>query len=73
MKLHLRKIRLKVLGWQGVTYRFFIICCNTIFFWVLTGEFKIAISISLLWNVINMMLYYAFHYFWAKTFKLGRT
>lgn len=70
--IKLRKIRLKILGWQGIIYRLFIILCNTIFFWILTGEFRIAITISIGWNIINMCLYYLYHYFFARAFKLGR-
>lgn len=70
--MHLRSIRLKILAWQGIIYRVFIICCNTAFFWILTGEFKIAISVSLAWNAINMGLYYLYHYSFARLFKLGK-
>jgi len=70
--MKLRKIKIKVLTLQGIIYRIFIICCNTIFFRVITGEWKLAIKGSLLWNSINVTLYYLYHYFWAKLFKLGK-
>jgi hypothetical protein len=67
-----RKIRLGVLLSQGVVYRVFIVCSNTAFFWIITGEFKMAASYSLGWNLVNMGLYYLFHFVWAKRIKIGR-
>lgn len=67
-----RKIRFEVLLSQGLVYRCFIILCNTLFFWIITGTFKVAISYSLVWNCINMGLYYLFHTIWAKRFRLGK-
>lgn len=71
LEVRWREIRINVLALQGIIYRVFIIVCQTIFVWVLTGRFKLAVSFSLVWNVVNMMLYYLFHYTWARMFKLG--
>lgn len=67
-----RKIKVKVLAWQGLVYRVFIIGCNFMFFLVLTKDVETAFKISIGWNIINMLLYYAFHYLWGKRFKLGK-
>jgi len=68
----LRKIRVGLLLKSGVAYRVFIIGVQTCFFWIATGEFKLAISISIVWNIINMGCYYLYHYWFARLFKLGR-
>jgi len=70
--MHFRKIRIRLLALQGVFYRLFVTCFEVVFFWILTGELKIALGISVGWNILNICIYYAFHYTWAKTFKLGR-
>jgi len=67
-----RKIRLSVLGIQGLLYRCFIILCNFLFFLLWTKEIGEAFKISIIWNIINICLYYMFHYLWAKLFKLGK-
>ena len=82
--MKLRKIRIGILGIQGLLYRVFIICCNTAFFFTgikvipMFGEttffeaLKYALGASLAWNIINTFLYYLFHYIWARLFKLGK-
>jgi hypothetical protein len=82
--MHLRKIRLGVLGVQGLVYRCFIIGCNTIFFLIgikstnILGDvsflvaLKYAFGTSIAWNLINTCLYYTYHYFWSRIFKLGK-
>lgn len=70
-----RKIRtIRLLG-SGLIYRCFIIFCNAIFFatglkpslekWGIFGA-------SLCWNIINMCLYYLYHYIFLKMFKIGK-
>ena len=72
--MKLRKIRKSILAGQGIIYRIFIIICNTIFFAVgakTAMEKYGALGASLIWNGINMTLYFIYHYFWARIFKLG--
>ena len=82
--MKLRKIRIEILAVQGIIYRCFIIFCNTLFFFFgikgthLLGDttfwqaMKYALGVSLTWNVINTILYYTYHYIWARIFKLGK-
>lgn len=72
MKIHFRKIRLRILFGQGFSYRLFIVCCNTAFFLILFGSIEGAFKLSITWNVINVCLYFIFHYIWARVFKLGK-
>jgi len=68
-----RKIRTKILGTQGIIYRIFIIICNAIFFAVgakQTMQKYGAIGASLIWNSINMALYFLYHGIFAKLFSL---
>jgi len=72
--MKLRKIKIKILGLQGIIYRIFIIICNALFFAIgakQAMEKYGALGASLIWNSINMSLYFLYHYFWAKVFKLG--
>ena len=73
--MKLRQIKLKILGMQGLIYRVFIIICNTIFFAVgakQSLEKYGAIITSLIWNSINMALYFIYHYIYARLFKIGK-
>lgn len=70
-----REIKVKLLGIQGIIYRVFIIICNAIFFTFGAKEAMEkygAIGASLIWQSINMCLYFFYHYFWAKLFELGK-
>jgi len=67
----MRKIKLRVLVLQGIVYRVFIIACNIVFFLVITGKFNFAIKISLLWSIVNLTIYYIYHYVFLKLFKMG--
>ena len=67
-----RKIRVGLLLIQTISYRLFIMLCNAVFFYVILGDVAKAISFSVVWNLINMGLYFAFHFTWAKLFKLGK-
>jgi len=70
--MRLRRIRFGLLLRSGVVYRLSVITIQTLFFWMLTGKFKFAISTSLAWNAINMTWYYIYHYFFARLFKIGK-
>ena len=73
MKLpRLRKIKLGLLFAEGIVYRMCIICCQTLFFWCVTGEFKLALGTSVAWNGINMCLYYLYHYSFLRLFSFGK-
>jgi len=68
-----RKIRPKILGSQGIIYRIFIIICNAIFFKVGAKqalEHYGALGASLIWNSINMALYFLYHSIFVKLFSL---
>ena len=67
-----RKIKVQLLLAQGLIYRVFIIGCNFLFFLILTKDINAAFKVSLGWNAINILLYYLFHYVWAKRIKLGK-
>jgi len=71
-KRYWRKIRVNILLIQGIVYRCFIIMCNFLFFFIIMDDPVKALKFSLGWNMINIMLYYGFHYIWLKVFKLGK-
>lgn len=68
----MRKIKVSLLAISGIVYRVHVVLVQTIFFWIITGKFKWAIGASVSWNVVNTMLYYNYHYWFARLFKLGR-
>jgi len=56
-----RKLNKKIFSWQGITYRIFVICINALFFKVGAKQSMQqfgALGASLIWNSINMILYY---------------
>jgi len=67
----MRKIKVNRLLISGVVYRLHIIVIQTIFFFIITGEWKWAIGTSLVWNAINTAAYYNYHYWFARLVKLG--
>jgi len=70
--MKIRKIKIGLLGISGIVYRIHIIIIQSIFFWVLTREWKWAIGTSIVWNIINTILYYNYHYWFSRFFKLGK-
>lgn len=73
-KIKLRKINLKRLLFSGIIYRVFVIFCNALFFWIgieyLLLEYGAFLS-AVIWNLINMTLYYLYHYWFLRFFKMG--
>ena len=69
--MKLRKIKLKVLILQGAVYRVILIVSQTLFTWIIIGEFSLALGLSLAWNFVNILIYYLYHYICARLFKLG--
>ena len=69
----LRNINISLLGMNGLLYRIHIIIIQSIFFWVITGTWKWSIGCSLTWNILNMILYYNWHYWFARMFILGKS
>lgn len=78
----MRNIKLSVLFAGGISYRCFIVCCNTLFFLVgiksLPNVFseisfwtalKYAVGASLTLNIVNTGLYFLFHYFFVMLFR----
>ena len=70
--MKLAKVKILMLLYKALIYRVMIICIQTCFFWILLGEFKIAISTSLAWNGINMVCYWIFHHLFAKVFSVRK-
>lgn len=68
-----RKINKKVFSWQGITYRIFVICVNALFFKIGAKQAMAkygALGASLIWNTINMGLYFFYHGIFLKLFSL---
>lgn len=73
--LHLRPIKNFLLLRSGLFYRVIVISVNALFF-----QFGVkqslqqfgALGASLIWNTINMCLYFLYHFTFAKFFKLGK-
>ncbi|KKL23541.1 hypothetical protein LCGC14_2424330 [marine sediment metagenome] len=68
----MRKINLKLLIIEGAIYRVMLVVTQTLFFWIITKEFKLALGTSLIWNGINLGLYYVYHYLFLSFFKMGK-
>ena len=71
----LRNIKTGLLLESGAIYRIFVICVNAVFFWLgakRAMEHYGPIGASLIWNAINMGLYYLYHYWFARLFKIGK-
>jgi len=66
-----RKINLELLFKSGLAYRVLIICVQTLFLWVTTGQLKVAFSGTIVWNGINLLFYYLYHYVFYRMFKMG--
>ena len=73
--IRLRQINMWLLVRSGMVYRIIVISVNALFFYwgvkVALDKFG-AIGASLIWNAINMCLYYLYHYTFAKLFRLGK-
>jgi len=76
--MKLRKIKVSLLAIEGIVYRIHIIIIQSIFWYIFYGltantwEWSWAISSSLIWNVFNTALYYNYHYWFARLFKIGK-
>lgn len=73
-EIHLRRIRNRRLLISGIVYRVLVIFINGIFFWLGVRACLDAvgpIGASLIWNAINMIIYFTYHYPFARLFKLG--
>ena len=70
--MKMRQIKVSLLGVSGIVYRLHIVLIQSVFFWVITGSWKWAIGTSITWNIINTCLYYNYHYWFARLFKLGK-
>ena len=67
-----RDIRVLTLLGQTAAYRMFNICCTTLLLFLFTGDVLVAFQFSVAWGVVEFCLYFAFHYVWARSFKLGK-
>jgi len=67
-----RRIKVKKLAIQTITYRLFIVACYFAFCFIIFGDGVRAFEFSIKWSVVNLCLYYGFHYLWAKRNKLGK-
>lgn len=65
-----RKINLELFVKSGLVYRLLILCAQTLFFWATTGKLKVAFGASVIWNGINLLLYYLYHYLFYRMFKI---
>ena len=68
----MRKIKVGLLGVSGIVYRIHVIFIQSVFLWLLTGSWKWSIGASVVWNIINTLLYYNYHYWFARFFKIGK-
>ncbi|MFA5600554.1 MAG: hypothetical protein WDA06_08150 [Phenylobacterium sp.] len=71
----LRKINVKRLFLSGIVYRIIVTLINALFFavgikYLLDGYGSLASAIC--WNIINMGLYYIYHYWFLRLFKMGK-
>jgi len=62
----MRVINKKILILKTIIYRLLIIITQIIFTWLFLNDMRLAINMSILWNVLNMIQYYSFEYVFAK-------
>lgn len=67
----MRKINIRLLLVSGIVYRLHIIVVETVLFRMLTGKWQLALTASLLSNLVTMVLYYNYHYWFARLFRIG--
>jgi hypothetical protein len=67
-----RKINVGLLTWNTLVYRLFVIIEQALFMWVITGEWKFSLGVSLGWNAVNTVTYWLYHYFFLRMFKVGK-
>ena len=67
-----RKIKISLLIVSGIVYRLHIIVAESILLYLVTGKLEIAIKASVLLNFVSLLLYYNYHYWFAKYFRLGK-
>ena len=68
----LRKIKLGLLGISGIIYRCYAIIIQSIVLWILTGEWKFAISVSFAMNLLSTAIYFSYHYWFARIFEMRK-
>jgi len=66
----MRKIDVGLLVVQGWIYRALIVFAHVIYVWISEGEPRLLFSLT--WGIINICLYYVFHYFFLRLFKMGK-
>lgn len=70
--MKLRKINIKRLISCGVIYRIIVILFNTLFFASLSLDDINPFLAAILWNSINMSMYFIYHSIFLKLFKMGK-
>ncbi len=72
--MKLRKIKIKLLAWQGLVYRVLVIGVSALFLALGIEQIIVRFGVvgtALIWGVINMVLYYLYHYVFLRLFKFG--
>lgn len=77
MKLRDRKVNIKLLAIDTVLYRIFVIMEQAVVYWIIgyiTGlwGWKLSLGCSVIWNIINMVTYFGWHYYLFHWFKMGK-
>ena len=67
-----RKIKLRTLLFSGMLYRINVLIVQVLFLYFLTGEWSVALKGSVGWLVIGTLVYYNYHYWFARLFKIGK-
>ena len=73
-----RRIKTGLFLINGVCYRIYVIIFQTILWFVFNGLIhsnwilSVAVNTSLIYNIFSTILYYTWHYFFLKKFKIGK-
>jgi len=78
----IRRVNKKVLFWNTIIYRGWVIIENALFLWAFgylfmvlysfrMNTFEGSFTISIVWNAVNMLTYWVWHYFLFKWFRVG--
>ena len=66
-----RRIKTKLLLKSAVVYRLLTLGLEFLVMWGLLGKPIQAAGVAVVWNIVNVVWYYTYHYYFARHFKIG--
>lgn len=69
--MRLRTVNKKLLFISAVIYRMLTVGLEFLVLWAFFGKAREALGAAVVWNIINIGWYYAYHYWFARRYKVG--